>query len=67
MVLWLCRAHIVNSKYTMEIIYVLLPLSLLLALAGVGLYLWSVRNGQLDDLDTPAVRMLFDDEKNNER
>lgn len=51
----------------MEIIYVLLPLSLLLALAGVGLYLWSVRNGQLDDLDTPAVRMLFDDEKNNER
>ena len=45
----------------MEIIFVLLPLSLLLALGGVGLYLWAVRSGQLDDLDTPALRVLFDD------
>ena len=46
----------------MGIVFALLPLSLLLGGAAVGAYLWSVRNGQLDDLETPAMRALFDDE-----
>jgi cbb3-type cytochrome oxidase maturation protein len=29
---------------------------------AVGAYVWSARGGQFDDLDTPAVRMLHDDE-----
>jgi cbb3-type cytochrome oxidase maturation protein len=46
----------------MSVVYVLLPVALVLA--GVALYAFvvSVRRGQYDDLDTPAVRMLHDDE-----
>lgn len=47
----------------MEIIYFLLPASLLIALVGFFAYLWSVRSGQFEDLDTPALRMLADDEE----
>ena len=47
----------------MSIIYVLLPISLLLALVGLGAYIWALRSGQFDDLDTPARRVLFDDDR----
>ena len=47
----------------MEIIFVLLPITLLLALIGVGAYFWSVRSGQFDDLDTPALKPLIDGEQ----
>jgi len=46
----------------MNAIFVLLPLALLIAGIAVALFIWAVRSGQYDDLDTPAVRMLFDDE-----
>jgi len=46
-----------------ETIFVLLPLALLIAAIAVGLFIWAARTGQFDDLDTPAVRMLFDDEE----
>lgn len=45
----------------MSIVYVLLPVALLLAIAGVIAFIWSVRRGQFDDLDTPALRILHDD------
>jgi cbb3-type cytochrome oxidase maturation protein len=47
----------------METIFVLLPLALLIAAIAVGFFIWAARTGQFDDLDTPAVRMLFDDEE----
>ncbi len=47
----------------MEIIFVLLPISLLLAVVAYIAYWWNVKNGQYDDLETPAMRMLFEDEK----
>lgn len=46
----------------MGIVYILLPASLLLALVAVLGYLWCVRNGQFDDLETPALKVLADDE-----
>ncbi len=46
----------------MEAIFVLLPLALLIAAIAVGFFIWAARTGQFDDLDTPAVRILFDDE-----
>lgn len=46
----------------MNILYVLVPVALLLAASGVAAFIWSVRSGQYDDVETPAVRMLFDDE-----
>jgi len=46
----------------METVFVLLPLALLIAGIAVGLFVWAATTGQYDDLDTPPVRMLFDDE-----
>lgn len=47
----------------MSIIYVVLPLALVIVAAAVGAFIWSARTGQFDDLDTPAVRIIHDDEK----
>ena len=47
----------------METIFVLLPLALLIAAIAVGLFVWAAMTGQFDDLETPAVRVLFDDEE----
>lgn len=47
----------------METIFVLLPLALLIATIAVGFFVWAARTGQFDDLETPAVRILFDDEE----
>ena len=47
----------------MSVVYIALPLALLLALAGVLAFIWSARSGQLDDLETPGQRILFDDEE----
>jgi cbb3-type cytochrome oxidase maturation protein len=46
----------------MSVIYVVLPLAAVMAAAGVAAFIWSVRRGQFDDLDTPAIRILHDDE-----
>ena len=46
----------------MEIIYALLPASLALVIIAIGAYLWAVKSGQYDDLETPALRILSDDE-----
>jgi cbb3-type cytochrome oxidase maturation protein len=45
-----------------SVFYVLVPLALLLAGAGVLAFRWAVRDGQYDDVETPALRMLLDDE-----
>jgi cbb3-type cytochrome oxidase maturation protein len=39
----------------------LIPVALLLGLAGLVGFLWSLRSGQFDDLDGAASRILFDD------
>jgi cbb3-type cytochrome oxidase maturation protein len=46
----------------MEILLLLIPLSVLLALAFGALFWWSVGSGQFDDLDGPAHRILADDD-----
>ncbi|MDG1571114.1 cbb3-type cytochrome oxidase assembly protein CcoS [Robiginitalea sp. M366] len=46
----------------MGVIYMLLAISLLVALVFFAAFIFSVRNGQFDDAYTPSVRMLFDDE-----
>jgi cbb3-type cytochrome oxidase maturation protein len=42
-------------------LYVVLPLALLVAGGAVAAFVWSVRTGQLDDLETPPRRILVDD------
>ena len=45
----------------MAVLLFILPLALVIAGCAVGAFLWTVRSGQLDDLDTPPRRILFDD------
>lgn len=47
----------------MNIFYLLIGVSLLAALIALGAFIWAVRNGQFDDDETPAIRILFDDEE----
>lgn len=47
----------------MTIIYVLIPLGLLLLGVAIWAFFWAVRNGQFDDLETPAWRILMDDDR----
>jgi cbb3-type cytochrome oxidase maturation protein len=44
-----------------SVIYIVLPLALIVVAGAVVAFIWSARSGQLDDLETPAVRMLHDD------
>lgn len=46
----------------MSIIYLLLALSVLVALVFFVAFIISVKKGQYDDTYTPSVRMLFEDE-----
>ncbi len=48
----------------MEILYLLVPLAVIIAGVIVWAFLWSIRSGQFDDLETPAHRMLHDDDEN---
>lgn len=45
----------------MNALLFLIPIALLLGLAGLAAFLWSVRDGQFEDLDGSATRILFDD------
>jgi len=46
----------------MSIIYVLLSISVLVAIIFFIAFIISVKRGQYDDTYTPSVRMLFEDE-----
>jgi len=46
----------------MNIIFMLIAASLLIAVLFFVLFVKSVKSGQYDDTYTPSVRMLFDDE-----
>jgi cbb3-type cytochrome oxidase maturation protein len=47
----------------MSAVYIALPFALLLALIFLAAFIWSVRSGQMDDLETPAHRILGEDEE----
>jgi len=47
----------------MSVIFLVLPLALVIVGAAVAAFVWATHRGQFDDLDTPSVRMLHDDER----
>jgi cbb3-type cytochrome oxidase maturation protein len=47
----------------MSILYVLIPLALIILGGAVWAFFWAVGAGQFDDLDTPAVRIIMDDDE----
>ena len=46
----------------MKILFVTMGASLLVALGFLAAFLWASRSGQFDDQETPAMRILFDDD-----
>ncbi len=46
----------------MEILMLLIPMSVALVLVIGGVFWWSVRSGQFDDLEGPAHQILADDD-----
>ena len=46
----------------MTVLLYLIPIALVLGLTGLVAFLWALRNGQFEDLDGAANRILFDDE-----
>ncbi|MGE4458126.1 cbb3-type cytochrome oxidase assembly protein CcoS [Stenotrophomonas acidaminiphila] len=47
----------------MAILLMLIPISLVLLGAAVGAFVWAVKRGQFDDLDTPALDILEDNDR----
>ncbi len=47
----------------MNIIFLLIPLSLILVAIIIAAILWAVKSRQFDDLEGPAHRILMDDDK----
>lgn len=45
----------------MSVIFLLIPLSILFAIAFLFAFVWSVRSGQYEDTTTPSMRVLLDE------
>ena len=45
----------------LDVLFLLIPATLLLAAIALGMFVWAIHSGQFDDLETPAIRILFDD------
>ncbi|WP_374556496.1 cbb3-type cytochrome oxidase assembly protein CcoS [Aquitalea pelogenes] len=47
----------------MESLYLLIPLSIVLAFVIAVVFWWATRSGQFDDMEGPAHRILMDDDR----
>ncbi|WP_262695707.1 cbb3-type cytochrome oxidase assembly protein CcoS [Kordiimonas aquimaris] len=47
----------------MSVLLYLIPIALMLGVLGLGAFLWAMKNGQYDDLDGAAHRILLDDDE----
>lgn len=47
----------------MTILGFLIPLALIMGLVGLGAFFWAMRDGQFEDLDGAANRILIEDEE----
>lgn len=47
----------------MNILFLLIPLSLILLSLAIWAFFWAVRNNQFEDLEGPAYSILFDDDE----
>lgn len=46
----------------MNVLFFLVPLAIILAGLGAGAFWWAVRSGQFDDTQTPAIRILLEED-----
>ena len=47
----------------MSVLWIVIPIAFVFAALAIAAFMWTVRTGQMDDLDTPASRMLFEDDE----
>ncbi len=47
----------------MSIVYLLIPIAIILVSIATWAFFYSVKSGQFDDLESPAHRILFDDDE----
>jgi len=47
----------------MSVVYVLVPVAAVVLVAAIAGFVWAARRGQFDDLETPAMRVLGDDDR----
>jgi cbb3-type cytochrome oxidase maturation protein len=50
----------------MEILFLLIPISLLIVAIIIWMFLWAIRSGQFDDLEGPAHQILMDKDDIND-
>jgi cbb3-type cytochrome oxidase maturation protein len=49
----------------MSVIFLLIPLSIVIAACFFGAFIWAVRSGQYEDTCTPSMRILLEEEAAN--
>lgn len=47
----------------MEVIYILLSISIIIAIVFLISFIWSVKAGQYEDIVSPSIRILYEDEE----
>ncbi len=47
----------------MSVLFIMIPVALILAGLGIAAFVIAAKRGQFDDLDTPAIRAVFDDDE----
>jgi len=45
----------------MSVIFLLIPLSVIIAACFLGAFIWAVRSGQYEDTCTPSMRLLLEE------
>ena len=51
----------------MEVIYLLVPLSLIFVSIAIYVFFWAIKSEQFDDMEGPAHRILMDDQSQRRR
>jgi cbb3-type cytochrome oxidase maturation protein len=47
----------------MTILFMLIPMAVVIMGTAVSLFLWALREGQFDDLESPAMQVVLDDDR----
>jgi cbb3-type cytochrome oxidase maturation protein len=55
-------ACVADRTNDMDILFLLIPISLIIMGIAVWVFLWAIRSGQFEDLEGPAHRILMDDD-----
>ena len=51
----------------MSSLFILIPVAFVILLIAIGIFYWAVRDGQYDDLRSPAKRIIIDDKEDKDQ